>query len=154
VTGGTAFDAVTSVGGHASNIPATIAWLNLPVDTSYQSSYTITSTSWSSTDGGQETLNISPSFATVDAVMGPFQTSGLNAACIPSGIINGEIFIVSSTTTSVTYKLSSNPGLSCTGTMLFPDVRQFDERVYENDPSPNSSPSAPAGFFLAQGASH
>jgi hypothetical protein len=136
VTGGSAFDAVTSVAGHANDIPATIAFLNLPVDVTYQSSYTITASSWASTNGGQETLTISPTFATVDAVMGPFQTSGLSAACIPSGLnAANEIFMVSSTTSTVTYKLPSNPGVSCTGTFKFPDVRQFDERVYQADGS-------------------
>jgi hypothetical protein len=123
--------------GTANYLPAAIAWQNLPVDTAYQSSYTVTGSSWS---GGTETITIS-SFPNVAHLMGGFRETGFNSACLPAsgvsytGRSDGEILITNSTSTTVSYALASNPGVSCTGTFLFPDVRQFDERVYENDPS-------------------
>jgi hypothetical protein len=131
VTGGTAtaasFGVAAGVAGHANDIPASIAYYYLPIDPTYQSSYTITSSSWS---GGTETINISPAFPSVTHIMGGFQLTGSPAACNPSG---GELFITNSSTTSVSYTLALNPGVACGGTMKFPDVRQFDERVYESD---------------------
>lgn len=117
-------------------IPAAVAWQNLPIDTAYQVSYTITGSSWS---GGAETLTIS-GFPNVAHLMGGFTESGLNSACLPAsgvsytGRADGEILITNSTSTTVSYALASNPGVSCTGTFKFPDVRQFDERVYQTDP--------------------
>lgn len=133
------------VSGYAYDIPAYVAWQNLPIDSTYQNSYTITSSSWSS---GTETLTVS-GLPTGNCggsapchLMGGFQTSGVNAACIPSGAVNGEILMTNSSNTTVSYALSSNPGVNCTGTMKFPDVRQFDERVYllDRDPTPGIQP--------------
>ena len=139
VTGGSTplgnFGAPTSVGGHAYDIPASIAFAYLPIDTSYQSSYTVSSSSWS---GGVETLNFGTPFASVTHIIGGLQISG--SACATSGAgtpTGAEVFITTSTTTSVEYALASNPGSCAGGAMLFPDVRQFDERVYENDPAGN-----------------
>jgi hypothetical protein len=57
-----------------------------------------------------------------------------------------EILMTGSSTTTVQYALAANPGVSCTGTMKFPDVRQFDERVYQADPaSTQSQPLPPSG---------
>lgn len=117
------------VNGTAYYNPAVIAWQYLPIDPTYQNSYTITGSSWS---GGAETLTVS-SLPNTTHLMGGFQTSGVTSACLPSGIINGEIMMTGSSTTTVTYALAANPGVSCTGTMKFPDVREFDERVYETD---------------------
>jgi len=128
------------VNGYAYDIPAQIAWKNLPVDPTYQHSYTITGSSWS---GGTETLTISGLPSSNQHVMGGFQLSGVNSACNPNG---GELLMIGSTTTTISYALTSNPGASCTGAMLFPDVRQFDEGVYQNDPSGQNGPPAPTGL--------
>jgi hypothetical protein len=58
------------------------------------------------------------------------------------------VYMTYATTTAITYSLASNPG-SCTGTMLWPDVRQFDERVYEIDPSEGTGPNPPSGLTAA-----
>jgi hypothetical protein len=114
------------VNGTAYDNPAEVALLNLPIDTNYQSSFTITGSSWS---GGTETLTVSGLSGTSNHIMGPFQISG--GACSTG---SGEVYITTSTSTTIQYALASNPG-SCTGTMRWPDVREFDERVYENDPA-------------------
>ena len=142
------------VNGYAYDNAAAIAWANLPVDTTYQNSYTISSSSWS---GSIETLTISTSFPSSSAhIMGAFQLSGVNSACTAGATFagnngaNNEILMTSSTLTptqTVSYALASNPGVSCTGAMLFPDIRQFDERVYESDPA-SSSPSPAAAQLL------
>ena len=136
------------VSGYAYDNPAAIAFYNLPVDTSYQQSYTIASSSWSNVSGTCspapapcEILTIT-SAPNVFHLMGAFQLSGVNSACTTGAFFNGnngannEIWMTSSNQpsgTTVTYSLASNPGVSCTGTMKFPDVRQFDERVYQAD---------------------
>ena len=126
------------VDGFAYDNPAGIAWKNLPVDTSYQNSYTISSSSWA---GGIETLNVT-GLPNIQSLMGAFQLSGVNSACTSGATFgnNSEILMTGSTSATIQYALASNPGSSCTGTFLFPDVRQFDERVYESD-SASSSPS-------------
>ena len=122
------------VNGHAYDVPAAIAWQYLPVDTTYQNSYTINGSSWSS---GTETLTFaSGSFPSGSVhIMGAFQLSGINSACTSGATFggNGEILMTGSSSTMVQYALASNPGVSCAGTMKFPDVRQFDERVYASD---------------------
>lgn len=125
------------VNGHAYDVPAAVAWQNLPLDTTYQTSYTVTGSSWS---GGIETLTIT-GLPDVTHLMGGFQLSGANAACLPAsgvsytGRTDNEILITDSSSTTVTYALPVNPGLSCTGTFKFPNVRQFDQRVYALDAS-------------------
>ena len=138
--------------GYAYDTPAAVAWEYLPIDTTYQNSYTITASSWSS---GTETLTFaSGSFPSGSVhIMGAFQLSGVNAACSTGATFGGnsEILMTGSSTTQITYALPSNPSLSCTGTMKFPDVRQFDERVYESDSASSSpSPAAPQLFFTLQ----
>jgi hypothetical protein len=138
------------VNGYAYDIPAAVAWKNLPVDTSYQNSYAITSSSWS---GGTETLTFNsgvlPSAAS--HIMGGFRLSGVNAGCTPSsgvsftGRPDGELLMTGSSATTVKYALATNPGVTCTGTMLFPDIRQFDERVYEADSSVQPAPPSSVG---------
>jgi hypothetical protein len=136
------------VNGHAYDVPAAIAYAYLPIDSMLQNSLTITASSWSN---GTEKLTVS--FSGIDNgsanhIMGGFQLSGVNSACTPSGIDfsnlygNNEILMTESSTTSVQYALTSNPGVSCTGTLLWPDVRQFDESVYQYD----SSVNAPTGL--------
>ena len=133
------------VKGYAYDIPAAIAWLNLPVDTTYQHSYTITSSGWS---GGIETITVSglPSYSCGGSapcdLLGAFQLSGVNSACTTGATVgpSKELLMTNSSSTTVSYALASNPGTNCTGTMRFPDVRQFDERVYQTD-SGNSGSS-------------
>lgn len=118
-------------GGTANDIPAVVAQKHLPIDTSLQQSFSITGSSWSS---GTETLTVS-GVASVRHLMGGFQVSG--GACATSGAgtpTGAEPQMTASTITTVSYALASNPG-ACTGTMLFPDVKQFDERVYQSDVS-------------------
>ena len=140
-------------GGHAYDIPAAVAWKNLPIDTSYQNSYAISSSSWSS---GTETLTFSSGVlpSATNHIMGGFRLSGINPACMPSsgvsytGRTDSELLMTGSSSTTVQYALASNPNVSCTGTMLFPDLRQFDERVYEADLGSSSAlqPQAPSGL--------
>ena len=144
--------------GHAYDNPAALAWQYLPIDATYQNSYSVTGSSWS---GGTETLTVS-GIPNTNHFDGGFQLSGVSSACNPSG---GELLMTSSSTTQVNYALASNPGVSCTGTMKWPDVRQFDERVYQNDsggdplaPFPptglgavvHDATSLPAGLRLAR----
>jgi hypothetical protein len=139
------------VNGHAYDIPAAIAWYYLPVDTSWQNSYTISASSWTS---GVETLTVS-SLPNTHHLMGPFQFSGVNSACIPtttpflSTNPSKEAFMTGSTSTTVQYALTSDPGVSCTGTMKFPDVRQFDEGVYQNDTGGDPTIAPPTGLSAA-----
>jgi hypothetical protein len=141
------------VNGFAYDVPAAIAWEYLPIDTTHQNSYTITGSSWSSTcsngSGGTfscETLTIS-SLPNVEHLMGAFQLSGVNSACVTGAFMTGansEILMTGSSSTTVQYALTSNPGVSCTGTFKFPDIRQFDERVYMADGGSSSGPPPPA----------
>ena len=146
------------VNGTAYDVPAAIAFNNLPIDTTYQNTLTITASSWSnvaatcSLAGAQITTGLNPcEILTVDTsainngsanhIIGGFRLSGVNAACLPAsgisytGRSDGEIVMTSSDTGHIVYSLGTNPGLSCTGTMLWPDVRQFDERVFQADNS-------------------
>ena len=131
------------VNGYAYDTPANIAWQYLPIDTTYQNSYSVTGSSWS---GGVETLTVSGLPVGSVHIEGPFQPSGLNSACTSGATFGGnsEIQITGSTSTTVQYALASNPGVSCAGTMKFPDVRQFDERVYMADGSGVGDPPPPA----------
>jgi hypothetical protein len=136
------------VNGTAYDIPAAVAFQNLPIDTSYQKSFSITGSSWSS---GIETLTVGGIPSGSIHIMGPMQISGGNCATSGAGTSTGaEVYITASNVSegTVSYARESNPG-SCTGAMLFPDVRQFDERVYENDPvgtPPPQAPPAPTGL--------
>jgi len=117
--------------GFAYDNPASLAWRKLPIDTTQQNSYTITGSSWS---GGTETLTVSGLPAGTQT-FGPFQISGGNCATSGAGTSTGaEVQMTNSSTTTVQYALASNPG-TCTGTMKWPDVRQFDERVFQTDPA-------------------
>jgi hypothetical protein len=128
------------VNGTAYDIPAEVAFMNLPIDPAYQNSYSVTGSNWS---GGTETITVS-GLPQPDHLMGGFQLIGVNSACNPSG---NELFMTNSSSTTVSYALASNPGVNCTGTMKFPDVRQFDERVYQNDSGSGSPPpNAPTGL--------
>ena len=122
--------------GYAHDIPAAIAYKSLAIDSAYQNSYTVTGSSWS---GGAETLAVTGLPSSSGHTMGGFQLQGASAACLPtSGVsytarADGEILMTGSNATTISYALTSDPGTSCTGTMKWPDVRQFDERVYEAD---------------------
>jgi hypothetical protein len=129
--------------GYVDAIPSYLAYQNLPILPNYQNSYTVVSSSWS---GGTETLMFNggtlPSGLT--NIMGGFELSGAAAGCTASATLaNGEILMTGSSSTTISYALGSNPGTSCAGTMKWPDVREFDERVYENDP--RIPPSPPTG---------
>jgi hypothetical protein len=88
--------------------------------------------------------------------MGGFQLSGTNAACSTGATLpNGEILMTASTVSpsyTVQYALASNPGASCTGTMLWPDVRQFNESVYQADSSSSSSSVGISGTIKMSGS--
>jgi hypothetical protein len=127
------------VNGTAYDIPAAIAFKNLPIDSSFQNSYSITGSSWSS---GTETLTVS-GLPNTTHLLGGFQITGVSACNSPAG---GEFQMTASTSTTVSYALPSNPGSCAGGTMKFPDVRQFDERVYENDPGGGNPPNPPTGL--------
>ena len=71
VTGGT-YNA-----GTGYDNPASVAIKNLPIDTTYQNSYTITASSWTS---NAETLTVSGLPASASHIMGGFQLSGATGA--------------------------------------------------------------------------
>lgn len=144
VTGG------NNINGYAYDVPAAVAYKNLPIDTNYQQPYTITASRWSN---GTETLTVSGLPNPANHLMGGFQLSGVNSACVPgsgsvsyTGRSDGEILMTGSSTTTVSYALASNPGTSCTGTMKWPDIRQFDERVYQNDSVTSGNVNPPTGL--------
>ena len=135
ITGG------NNINGYAYDIPAALAFKNLPIDTTYQRSYTVTGSSWSA---GKETLTVS--LPSSEHVMGGFQLTGAPTACNPSA---AELFMTGSTSTTISYALSSNPGTSCSGTVMWPDVRQFDERVYQADQANvGTAPASPTNLTV------
>lgn len=143
VTGGVIFGGPgLTYGGHAYNIPAEVAWKNLPIDTSYQGSYTITASSWSSGAGcpfnmACETL----STAGTSQFMGEFQIS--------AGPCAGTFYVSNSiSATQLQYLLPAQPAgdpNACTsGKLLWPDVRQFGSTVYQSDGSGSGGSNPPA----------
>lgn len=138
VTGG------PNASGFAYDNPAEIAWRNLPVDSSFQHTYTITASSWA---GGTETLTVSGLPASAQHVLGAFQLSGVGAGCTSGATFgnNSEVLMTGSSTTTIAYALASNPGANaCTGSFLFPDVRQFSSAVFSADTSGGSVTLAPS----------
>jgi hypothetical protein len=139
------------VNGYAYDVPAYIAFTNLPIDSAYQNSYSITGSSWSGTCTNQpsgtyacETLTVTGLPSGSAHIMGGFQvtgTSGCNSAAGAEFVMTASS--LSGTTGTIVYPLASNPGTCVGGTMLFPDVREFDESVYQNDPSASGIPAAP-----------
>jgi len=138
VTGGP----YTAGTGSAYDLPAAVAQSNLPIDTTYQSSYAISSFSWS---GGTETLTFAGGVlpSNITHLLGGFQISGATGSCNSSA--GTEFLMTGSTSTTVTYA-TANPGSCSGGSMLFPDVRQFDERVYQDDGSSVNQPNPPTGL--------
>lgn len=152
------------VNGHAYDIPAAVAYRNLPIDSALQNSFTITASTWSNSASACAIVSGGPSTGTVPCeiltvsmssinngsaqhIIGGFQLSGVNSACIPPEVPqNNEILMTSSNTTQIAYSLPTNPGVSCTGTLKFPDIRQFDERVYQDDPGGDPSVNPPTGL--------
>jgi hypothetical protein len=135
------------MGGYAYDIPASLAFQHLPIDTNYQNSYSIIGSSWT---GGVETLTIS-GLPAGSHIIGGFQVTG-TSGCNTSGAPGGSTEFVmttsspvpsSATATTVSYPVASNPGTCAGGHFLFPDVRQFDERVYETDSTVVVPPPAP-----------
>jgi hypothetical protein len=122
VTGGPYVD------GTAYDVPAAVAFQRLPIDPNYQQSFSITASHWSS---GSETLTVDGLPSGSAHVMGGFQVTGASGCNSPGG---GEFVMTGSTATTVTYALAADPGNCAGGTLKFPDVRQFDERVYQADP--------------------
>ena len=144
------------VNGYAYDVPAYIAFTTLPIDSAYQNSYPITSSSWSSSCSGPqngtyacETLTVTGLPSGSAHIMGGFQVTGTSGCNSPA---NGEFTMtgstLSGTTGTIRYALAANPGTCAGGTMLFPDVHQFDESVYQNDPagSTTQQPAAPSGL--------
>jgi hypothetical protein len=127
------------VNGHANDIPAAIAFANLPIDASLQNSYSITGSAWAN---GTETLTVS-GLPNLLHLMGGFQITGV-AAC--NSAAGAEFVMTTSTVATVSYTLASNPGNCAGGTMRFPDVRQFDERVYQADSSGSASVNPPTSL--------
>ena len=87
----------------------------------------------------------------VHHVMGRFQISGGACERRKQGA-GAEVAITAASGTgpyTVKYALASNPG-TCTGTMLFPDVRQFDERVYEADTTAGTVSISPTSQVFSQ----
>lgn len=126
------------VNGTSYDIPAMIAFNNLPIDAAYQNSYSVTSSSWSA---GIETLTVS-GLPTSSHIIGGFQVTGVSA-CNSAG--GAEFIMTASTSTTVSYALVGNPG-SCSGaSMKFPNVRQFDESVFMNDPTASGGGSSSLG---------
>lgn len=129
--------------GHANENPAAIAWRTLPIDASYQQTFTISSSSWAS---GVETLTFGAGVLPGStAPVGEFQLTGAPAACV-TGYTNGQISMINSSATTVQYTLPVNPGVSCaTATFKYPDIRVFNESVYLTDST--SGPTAPGVSF-------
>lgn len=154
----------TYISGYAYDIPAAVAFKNLPIDPTLQGSFTIAASSWSATSCASQvttitgpceilTINMTAAGGTYH-VVGPFQISGVNSACLPAsgisytGRSDGEVLMLGNTSVSgsqltIVYALGSGSpdnGSSnqCTGggsgTFLWPDVRKFDQRVYMGDP--------------------
>lgn len=110
---------IPNLGGHANNIPAELCYANSPVDTGYQTTYTVSSTTWSS---GTETLTFpGGTFSSSLLPQGEIRISGAN----PSAL-NGTYQITASTTATVSFALTSNPGGFVSGAMLYPNVRLFN----------------------------
>jgi len=128
----------TYVNGTSYDIPAAVAFQHLPIDSSYQNSYSIIASSWAN---GTETLTISGLPASTH-IMGGFQITGVPACNSGTG---GEFMMTSSTATTISYAVPSNPGPCNGGTLRFPDVRMFDEAVYQNDPAVAPQPNPPTG---------
>jgi hypothetical protein len=129
--------------GYVDANPAYLAYQNLPILSAYQNSYTVTGSSWSN---GKETLTVSGLPSGRSDIMGGFQLSGATGACtLGATLPNGEILMTGTSSSAISYALPSNPGTSCAGTMKWPDVRNFDERVYESDSS-GKAPSPPTGL--------
>jgi hypothetical protein len=129
---------IPNVGGYANNIPAELCYANSPVDANYQTSYAVTSASWSS---GTERLTFASStFSSSLLPQGEIRISGAN----PSGL-NGTFQITASTTNSVSFALASNPGSFESGAMLYPNVRLFNaSNCYPT--SASSTPPPPSGL--------
>lgn len=146
------------VNGHAYDNPATLAYKFSPIDTARQNLLTITASTWSNNAticqivalaGGITTATAPCEILTVSTaslasapehIMGGFQLSGVSVACIPAGINfanpygNNEILMTGSTLSQVAYSLSADPGANaCVGTFKFPNIRFFDERIYQTD---------------------
>jgi hypothetical protein len=121
--------------GYAYDIPASLAFQKLPVDPAFQHSYGVTSSSWSN---GTETLTVS-GLPNVTHLLGPFQVTG--GACSTGA---GEAYMTTSSSATISYALGSDPGSCAGGTFKFPDVRQFDERVYMADGGGVGDPPPPA----------
>lgn len=158
------------VNGHGYDIPAALAYLFLPIDTNLQNSLTIagqidctgTGGAASSWAGGIETLCVDMSSidnGSAEHAQGGFQLSGTNAACSPSGINfanlygSNEVNIVGATRRTtrmeIQYALTPNPGVSCSGTFKFPDVRQFSEKVFQADTGgAGGTPGVPTGQII------
>jgi hypothetical protein len=152
------------VDGFAYDNPAGVAHNTLPIDTVYQSSFTVTASSWSNspstcggvTSGGSGnnpceiltvTLTSIGGNVSAEHIMGGFQLVGAATGCYPvsgpsyTARSDKEIWITASNTTQIAYSLAADPGTNnCAVTLLYPDVRKFDALIYQNDPINNVQP--------------
>jgi hypothetical protein len=109
-------NACDGVGHYSYQIPAQLCYLNTPVDPGYQQTFAVGGASWSS---GTATLSIGTNGLDTPETI---TVSGIS----PSGY-NGMFQITSSTPTTVTYALPSNPGsYSSGGTVTWPNIRLFN----------------------------
>ncbi|HXZ30763.1 MAG TPA: hypothetical protein VEH30_00665, partial [Terriglobales bacterium] len=92
-----------------------------------------------------ETLTISGGFPGGFTPKGEFQLTG---TCAGTFVMNG------SSNTTVSYAVASNPGTCSGGSLKYPDVRQFNETVYENDGVAVVAPAAPAAPTGLQAVVH
>jgi len=109
-------NACDGVGNYSYQIPAQICYNNTQVDPAYQQTFAVTGASWSS---GTVTSTIGTnSLAAAETIT----VSGIS----PSGY-NGIYQITSSSSTSVSYALPTNPGsYSSGGTITWPNIRLFN----------------------------
>jgi len=132
---------------YANDIPAALAWKHLPIDSSFQNSYTVTDSGYDGTNH-IETLTVSGLPGSTTHILGGFQLQGAPSACNPSG---DELLMTGSDSTHIKYALDSDPGTTCDGTVKWPDVRKFDESVYQSDSAGLgvTGPNAPTGLAAA-----
>lgn len=176
------------ISGTVYDNPSAVAWKHLPIDTFYQQSYTVTTSTWSNNPavcgpitgagtGAPAASGNNPCMilgvvvgASAEHLMGGFQlcltmVAGVCTVPLPSGCYpasgpsstlawrsDNEILITASNPTQVAYSLAADPGANaCVGTnaFRFPDVRQFDERIYQADGGSSGPPvNAPASVMF------
>ena len=100
-------------GGYAVDMPAMVAWKNLPYDTNYGTTKTINSASYNS---GTKTETVGISVAWIAEPKGMFNLT--SSGC------DGTYQATASTTTSLSFASASDPGCSGSGTLKGPMIRK------------------------------